>query len=34
MNRVPSTTWAGASVWVVQCMKVVICWERTRDFAM
>ena len=34
MNRVPSTTCAGASVCVVQCMKVVICWESTPDFAM
>jgi hypothetical protein len=33
MYGVPSITCAGASVCVVQCMKVVICCERTPDFA-
>ena len=33
IKGVPSITCAGASVWVVQCMKVVICCESTLDFA-
>jgi hypothetical protein len=33
MNRVPSMTCAGASVWVVQCMDVVTCWDSTPDLA-
>ena len=33
INRFPWITCAGASVCVVQCMKVVICCESTPDFA-
>ena len=32
MKGVPSTTWAGASIWVPECMTVVIFCVRTPDF--
>jgi hypothetical protein len=34
MNGVPCTTWAGASMWVVLCMDVVMRCDSTPDFAM
>ncbi|CKX31865.1 Uncharacterised protein [Mycobacterium tuberculosis] len=33
-NGVPSTTCAGASMWVPECMTVVIFWVSTRLLAM
>jgi hypothetical protein len=34
MKRVPCTTCAGASMWVVTCMVAVVVCESTPDFAM
>ena len=34
MNGVPWTTWAGASMWVVLCIEVVMRCDSTPDFAM
>ena len=34
MKGVPCTTCAGASMWVVTCMVVVIVCDSTPDFAM
>ena len=33
MKAVPCTTCAGASMWVVLCMLVVMRWDRTPDLA-
>ena len=34
MNGVPCTTCAGASIWVVLCIEVVMRCDSTPDFAM
>ncbi len=34
MNGVPWMTWAGASMWVVLCIEVVMRCDSTPDFAM